>query len=147
MANDNIISKLLLGNDEIETVTIDNGKGEKVEVELRPLTSGELSILQKMEKAPYTMQMKINKNGERVPVNREDMINNEENTMDISMGEFTESKSKIMYLAVAYSMDITTKQVEGFHTGVPEQIFKEVIRISNITEDDLDSLKQFRNNK
>lgn len=97
-----------------------------------------------MEKDPYTMQMKVNKNGERIPVNREDMLKNEENTMDISMGEFTEAQSKIVYLAVSYSMDIPVKTVKQFSNGMPEKIFLEVVRISNITEDDLDSLKQFR---
>lgn len=145
MSNEEIINKLILGTDETETVKIDNGYGEEIDIILRPLTSGEISILKKMEKDPYTMQMKVNKNGERIPVNREDMLKNEENTMDISMGEFTDAQSKIIYLAVSYSMDIPVKTVKQFHNGVPEQIFLEVVRISNITEDDLDSLKQFRN--
>ena len=142
--NEDIISKLTLGVDETETVKIKQGK-ETIEVELRPLTSGEVSILKKLEKSPYVMQMKINNNGDRVEVNREDMVANKENNLDIPMGEFSEAKSKVIYSAVAWSMDCTVKEVKGFYKGVPEQIFKEVIRISNITEDDLTTLKEFRN--
>lgn len=143
--NSEIIEKLTLGTEEIQTVKVKHGK-ETTEVELRPLSSGELSILQKMEKAPYSMQMKMNRNGENVPVNREESLIEDDNTMDLHMGEYVESKSKLMYTAVAWSMDISIAAVKQFYKGVPEQLFEHVMDISNITEDDLDTLKQFRSN-
>jgi hypothetical protein len=143
--NSEIIEKLSIGTDETETVKVKNGK-ETIEVELRPLSSGELSILQKMEKSPYNMQMKINRNGERVPVNREDVIE-DDNTVDVSMGDITESKSKLVFTAVAWAMDVSIAEVKTFHKGIPEQLFEHVIEMSNITEEDLDTIKQFRSNR
>jgi hypothetical protein len=40
--------------------------------------------------------------------------------------------------------NITPEIVENFRKGVPEQIFNHVIDISNLTEDDLTVIKQFR---
>ena len=69
--------------------------------------------------------------------------------MTIGMGEFTESQAKAIYTAVAWSMrvedtNITPEIVENFRKGVPEQIFRHVIEISNLTEEDLTVIKQFR---
>ena len=34
--------------------------------------------------------------------------------------------------------------VDDFKVGIPEQIFREIIRISNLSDEDLTSIKQFR---
>ena len=44
-------------------------------------------------------------------------------------------------------MDIPEDEVENFDVGIPEKIFQEVIRISNISDDDLTVIKQFRKNE
>lgn len=149
MSNMEMIEKLTLGTDDVETVTIELDDGTKQEAVLRPLTDGELTKLQVLEKKPYTMRMKMNRNGEKVPVDREDMLkSDEDNEMDVSMGDFTESQAKSMYTAVAWSLsvdeNIPVKSVEGMRKGVPELLFKEVIRISCLTESDLSAIKNFR---
>ena len=51
MSNKDMIQKLTLGVDDIQEVCID-WDGEEVQFRLRPLTSGELSKLQVIEKKP-----------------------------------------------------------------------------------------------
>ena len=63
--------------------------------------------------------------------------------MDIGMAEFTDSQAETLYSAVAWSMELDVETVKNFKVGVPEAIFSEVIRISNLP-DDLEVVKQFR---
>jgi hypothetical protein len=131
MNNQEIIEKLTLGKELTETVTIDDD-----EIELRPLTSGELSKLQSIEKKGFSMKVGVNSQGKRQSVSTNDV--------DINAGEFSKYQTEAMYKAVAWSMGITEDVVENFKVGLPEKIFLEVIRISNISDNDLASIKQFR---
>ena len=128
MNNNDILSKLTLGKDKTETVTI-----EDVEIELRPLTSGELAKLQSIEKQGFKMKVGINAQGKRP-----------NNDVDVNAGEFNKYQTEAMYKAVAWSMGIDEKKVADFDVGIPEKIFNEVVRISNLSDDDLTSIKQFR---
>lgn len=131
MNNQEIIEKLTLGKDATETVTIDGD-----EIELRPLTSGELSKLQSLEKKGFTMKVGVNAAGKRQSVSTNDV--------DINAGEFTKYQTEAMYTAVAWSMGTSEEVVENFKVGLPEKIFMEVVRISNLSDNDLASIKQFR---
>ncbi len=131
MNNNEIIEKLTLGKERTETVTIND-----VEIELRPLTSGELAKLQSLEKKGFVMKVAVSPNGKRQNVTTNDI--------DINAGEFTEYQTEAMYKAIAWSMDISEEAVRDFGVGVPELIFQEVVRISHISDDDLTSIKQFR---
>lgn len=131
MNKNEIIEKLTLGKNKTETVTIND-----VEIPLRPLTSGELTQLQAIEKKGFTMKVGVNNQGKRQSVTTNDV--------DVNAGEFSKYQTEAMYTAVAWSMDINKEDVENFQVGIPEQIFQEVIRISNISEEDLTSIKQFR---
>ena len=136
MTNDiELLEKLTLGKDKTETVTI-NVNGEEQEIELRPLTSGELSKLQTIEKQGFVMRIGM-QNGKRTSTtNLSDM--------DINAGEFTQYQNEALFKAVAWSMGIEPEQVEQFIPGVPEQIFEEVVRISNLKDKDLTIIKNFR---
>lgn len=134
MSNEAILEKLTLGKDNIETVKVND-----VEIELRPLTSGEVSKLRKLDKKPFSMKMSMADNGKIRGVSKET-----DSAMDIGMGEFTEAQVKVMYSAVAWSMDIDESAVENFANGVPEEIFKHVVRISKLESTDLTLIKQFR---
>lgn len=131
MNNQEIIEKLTLGKEATETVTIDGD-----EIELRPLTSGELSKLQSIEKKGFIMKVGVNAHGKRQSVSTNDV--------DINAGEFNKYQTEAMYKAVAWSMGIDETIVENFSVGTPEKIFIEVVRISNLSDDDLVSIKQFR---
>ena len=146
MTNNDIISKLLQGTDEIHEVTIQDGK-EELTVQLRPLSSGELTTIKSIEKAPYKMEIGVNTQGKRTSAKQ--IEKNTDTNMAVGMGEFTESQANAIYTAVAWSMrvgdtNITPEIVENFRKGVPEQIFRHVIEISNLTEEDLTVIKQFR---
>ena len=131
MNNNEIIEKLTLGKERTETVKIND-----IEIELRPLTSGELAKLQSLEKKGFVMKVAVSPNGKRQNVTTNDV--------DINAGEFSQYQTEAMYKAIAWSMDIPEENVKDFEVGVPEQIFQEVIRISHISDEDLTSIKQFR---
>ena len=128
MNNNDILEKLTLGKDKTETVKIGD-----VEIELRPLTSGELAKLQSIEKQGFSMKVGVNSQGKRPG-----------NDVDVNAGEFNKYQTEAMFKAVAWSMDIDPKLVEEFQVGVPEKIFSEVVRISNLSDSDLTTVKQFR---
>ena len=138
MTNQDIIDKLILGTNDFEEVKI-TVKGEELPVQLRPLNSGELSELRKLEKKPFTMKMNMNSKGKIRDVKKE----NSEQSMDIGMADFTDSQAETLYNAVAWSMDVDVEAVKRFEVGIPEAIFAEVIRISGLP-DDLEVVKQFR---
>ena len=131
MNNDELINKLTLGKDKTETVTID---GE--EIILRPLTAGELAKLQSLEKQGFTMKVGVNSQGKRQSVTTNDV--------DVNAGEFNKYQMEALFKAVGWSMDIDPKLVEDFRVGLPERIFGEVVRISNLSDNDLTTVKQFR---
>ena len=126
--NKDILQKLVLGKDNTETVTVND-----VEIELRPLTSGELSKLQAIDKSG--IKMKVGVRG-----NRQANMND----VDVNAGELVKYQTEAMYKAIAWSMGINEDKVENFPVGVPEQIFEHVIRISNLSDEDLTVIKQFR---
>ena len=138
-----MIQRLTLGVDDVTSVFID-WQGEQVEFRLRPLTSGELSKLQVIEKKP--LQIKVNmRNGKR------EAVQTNLNDVDINTGEFTEAQIEAMYKAVALSLSckgekITIDDVKGMVVGLPELLFKEVIEVSRLSDEDLTTVKQFRKN-
>ena len=133
--NTELLEKLTLGKDKTEIITIEVN-GEDQEIELRPLTSGELSKLQTIEKQGFVMRIGMN-NGKRTSTtNLSDM--------DINAGEFTKYQNEALYKAVAWSMGLKPEQVESFIPGLPEKIFSEVVRISNLDDKDLTIIKNFR---
>ena len=131
MNNDDIIAKLTLGTEATETVKI-NG----TDIELRPLTAGELAKLQSLEKQGFIMKVGVNAAGKRQSVTTNDV--------DVNAGEFNKYQTEAMFKAIGWSMGIDPKLVEGFPVGVPEQIFGEVVRISHLSDSDLTTVKQFR---
>ena len=131
MNNDDIIAKLTLGTEATETVKI-NG----TDIELRPLTAGELAKLQSLEKQGFVMKVGVNGAGKRQSVTTNDV--------DVNAGEFNKYQTEAMFKAIGWSMGIDPKLVEDFPVGVPEQIFSEVVRISHLSDSDLTTVKQFR---
>lgn len=139
-----MIQKLTLGVEDIQTVNI-TWEDEELEFKLRPLTSGELSKLQVIEKKP--LQIRVNmRNGKR------EAVQSNMNDVDINTGEFTEAQSEAMYKAVALSLSVdgekvTTDEVRGMVVGLPELLFTEVINVSKLSDADLTMVKQFRKNE
>ena len=144
MSNKDMIQKLTLGIDDIQTVSID-WEGEELEFKLRPLTSGELSKLQVIEKKPLSIKVNM-RNGKR------EAVQTNMNDVDINTGEFTEAQAEAMYKAVALSLSVdgekvTTDEVRGMVVGLPELLFTQVINVSKLSDADLTMVKQFRKNE
>ena len=138
-----LIEQLSLGKEAVETVKVKNGD-KTIDVTLRPLTDGELSKLKSIEQSSVTVKVGVNADGKRESVKTNDV--------DINTGEFTESQSKTMYQAVAWSMSVdgeryTPEMIEGLKPGVPGQLFEHVIKISELAESDLTTIKSFLKNK
>jgi hypothetical protein len=142
MNNLDIIRKLSLGTDDTETVTL-NFEDETIELTMRPLTDGELTKLQTIEKKTLTVTVGM-QNGKRTSV--------QSNDVDINTGEFTEAQYEAMYNAIALSLSVdgetvTTNDIKGLPAGLPQIIFEQVIRISKLSDEDLTIIKSFRKNK
>ena len=143
MSNLEVLQKLSLGVNDTEKVVIEYEDGSKEEFLMRPLTDGELTKLQTIEKKPYNMKIKIDSSGKRKSATKPDT------DMDVGMGEFTESQAEAMYTAIAWSLSVdgetvTPDDVKTTNVGIPELLFNEVIRISKLTEGDLTAIKSFR---
>jgi len=138
MSNIEILNKLTTGKNAVETVTI-NYENEDYPFEIRPLTSGELSQLQAIEKKGFVMKVGVNPQGKRQSVTTNTDI-------DVNAGEFNEHQTEAMYTAIAWSLgkEVTVENVKSLPVGLPELIFTEVIRISTLTDNDLTIIKQFR---
>ena len=145
MSNLELLQKLSLGVEDTETVKIELDDDTTEEFTIRPLTDGELTKLQALEKKPYSMKIKLNADGKKRSVEKV-----ADTDLDLSMGDFTEYQAEAMYTAVAWSLSVDgetvhVEDVQGLPKGIPEALFTEVIRISKLTEDDLTSIKSFRN--
>lgn len=144
-SNLEMLQKLTLGKEAIETVTIEF-EGEKTDFTLRPLTSGELSKLQAIEKKNLNVKVAL-ENGKRkkTKVSEDD---SKVQDVNINTGEFTESQAEAMYKAIAWSLSvddevIPVEMVKNMLPGMPELLFTEVIRISKLSESDLTSIQSF----
>ena len=144
-SNLEMLQKFTLGKEAIETVTIEF-EDEKADFTIRPLTSGELSKLQAIEKKKLNVKVAL-ENGKRkkTSVSEDDT---KVQDVNINTGEFTESQAEAMYKAIAWSLSIDdeivpVEMVKKMMPGMPEVLFTEVIRISKLTESDLTSIKSF----
>lgn len=135
MNNQEMLEKLIAGTDSIERVKV-NVNGKEGEFEIRPLNSGELSKLRALEKKGFNMTIAVNSQGKRQGV--------QTNDVDVNAGEFNEYQTDAMYTAVSWSTDLEKESLEKLPVGFPEALFAEVIRISNLSDSDLTTVKTFR---
>ena len=144
MNNIEVLNKLSLGTKETETVKIEY-ENEEYEFTMRPLTDGELTTLQSIEKKPLVVKVGM-QNGQRKTVQ------SNINDVDINTGEFTEAQNEAMYKAISLSLSvdgetIKPEDVKQLPAGLPSIIFEQVIKISKLSDDDLTILKNFRQNQ
>ena len=144
VSNTEMIQKLTLGKEDTTMVKVE-WNGEETEWTMRPLTSGELSKLQVIEKRAFHIKVGM-KNGRRetVTTNMEDI--------DINTAEFTQAQNEAMYEAVANSLScngetVKAELVKAMPAGLPEVLFGEAIEVSKLADTDLTMIKQFRKNQ
>ena len=144
MANNlEAIRKLTLGIEDTQDVKIEY-EGEEIELTMRPLTDGELTRIQSIEKKPLVVKVGM-QNGQRTSVQ------SNINDVDINTGEFTEAQNEAMYEAIALSLSVDGETViaddiKEMKAGLPRVIFEQVIQISQLSDDDLTLIKTFRKN-
>ena len=138
MSNLEMLERLTKGIDATETITIE---GE--EMDIRPLTSGELSQLQIIEKKGFVMKVGVGAKGKRTSVETSNT------DVDVNAGDFTKYQSEALFKAVAWGLSVDgekvkPEQIEALPAGIPEQICQEIVRISKINNNDLTIIKTFR---
>ena len=139
MKNIDTLRRITLGTEDTETVKI-KYNDEELEFTMRPLTDGELTKLQSLEKKPLVVKIGM-QNGIRQSV--------QTNDVDINTGEFTEAQNESMYTAIAWSLSVddetvTPEDIKGLPTGLPQVLFEQVMNISKLTDEDLTVIKSFR---
>ena len=139
MNNLETLRKLSLGKDDKTTVKI-TFEEEDYEFEMRPLTDGELTKLQAVEKKPLVFKIGM-QNGKRTSVQTN------LNDVDVNTGEFTEAQNEAMYTAISLSLDVPIENIKTLPAGLPRLLFEQVINISKLSDDDLTVIKSFRENK
>ena len=136
MNNQEMIQKLILGTDNKETVEIEYN-GEKATFNIRPLSAGELTQLQVIEKKGFNVKIGM-QNGIR------QTVESNLSDLDVNVGEFNEAQSEAMYTAISLSFNIPVDDIKQLPVGLPEIMFEHVIKISNLTDKDLTTVKTFR---
>jgi hypothetical protein len=142
MKNTDILQKLTLGTDKVSDVKI-VFEDEDYEFKIRPLTDGELTKLQAIEKKPLVVKVGM-QGGRRTSV--------QTNDVDINTGEFMEAQNEAMYNAIAWSLsvdgdDVHPDTIKVLPAGLPQILFEQVISISKLSDEDLTVIKQFRKNE
>jgi hypothetical protein len=141
MKNFEILQKLTKGTEDVQTVII-NYEDEDYTFKMRPLTDGELSKLQSIEKKPLVVKVGM-QNGKRTSVQ------GNVNDVDINTGEFTEAQNEAMYNAISLSLSVDGEKVsvdmiKKLPAGLPRLLFEQVINISKLSDEDLTLIKSFR---
>jgi hypothetical protein len=142
MKNIDILQKLTLGTDKVSDVKI-VFEDEDYEFKIRPLTDGEFTKLQAIEKKPLVVKVGM-QGGRRTSV--------QTNDVDINTGEFMEAQNEAMYNAIAWSLsvdgdDVHPDTIKVLPAGLPQILFEQVINISKLSDEDLTVIKQFRKNE
>ena len=110
---------------------------EKAEFQIRPLTSGELTQLQTLEKRGFQVKVGM-QNGKR------QTVESNLSDVDINVGEFNEYQAEAMYTAIAWSLNVDVEEIKELPVGIPELLFEKVIEISSLSDKDLTAVKTFR---
>ena len=142
MNNLETLQKLTLGTDYVTNVKI-NYEDADYDFRMRPLTDGELTTLQTIEKKPLVFKVGM-QGGKRTSL--------QQNDLDINTGEFTEAQNEAMYNAIAWSLSVDgetvhPEDIKTLPAGLPGILFEQVINISKLSDNDLTVIKSFRENK
>ena len=139
MKNIETLRKITLGVDDTQEVQV-TFLDQELEFTMRPLTDGELTQLQTIEKKPLVVKVGM-MGGKRTSV--------QSNDVDINTGEFTEAQNEAMYQAIAWSLSVddevvTIEDIKALPAGLPGVLFEQVMSISKLSDDDLTVIKSFR---
>ena len=137
MDNEAILSEIISGTNTVEKVEFE---GLSKPLTLRVLNNGELLELKKMERGSQKSQLTIKRNMKRQDV--KDKV--EEAMQEIDPAQIQENIENTKALALELSADITRPIYDQLKPELTNNIFDKIMEISQITNDDLDLIKDFR---
>ena len=127
MENKELLDKIIEGTQMEEQVTIPFN-GEDYTFTLKPLTSGQLSTLQRIERKG--LNININGKGKASPI-------------DINAGDLADNQAEAMFKGISFSLDAPVEKVKLLPLEIVEALFKEIIRISKLSDNELILVKNF----
>lgn len=130
MENKELLDKIIEGTQMEEQVTI-TFNGEDFTFTLKPLTSGQLSTLQRLERKG--LNINISSKGKASPI-------------DINAGDLADNQAEAMFKGISFSLEAPVEKVKLLPLEIVEALFKEIIRISKVSENELILVKNFQSN-
>lgn len=130
MENKELLDKIIEGTQMEEQVTI-TFNGEDFTFTLKPLTSGQLSTLQRLERKG--LNINISSKGKASPI-------------DINAGDLADNQAEAMFKGISLSLEAPVEKVKLLPLEIVEALFKEIIRISKVSDNELILVKNFQSN-
>lgn len=127
MENKELLDKIIEGTQMEEQVTI-TFNGEDFTFTLKPLTSGQLSTLQRLERKG--LNINISSKGKASPI-------------DINAGDLADNQAEAMFKGISFSLEAPVEKVKLLPLEIVEALFKEIIRISKVSDNELILVKNF----
>ena len=127
MENKELLDKIIEGTQMEEQVTI-TFNGEAFTFTLKPLTSGQLSTLQRLERKG--LNINISSKGKASPI-------------DINAGDLADNQAEAMFKGISFSLEAPVEKVKLLPLEIVEALFKEIIRISKVSDNELILVKNF----
>lgn len=143
MSNQEILDQLINGKDNTEQFEFEGLSGP---LTLRPLTTGEILELQKLEKKDQRYNISVEKDGKTSRKGFRDKTRKEVQKLqnEVDAEQLRENIARTKFRAISLSADIPEKTVEKLPGYLPDLIFEKVVEISKLTEKDLDLIADFR---
>lgn len=127
-ANNQILDKIIEGSQAEEQVTI-NYNDEPYTFTFHPLTAKQLSKIQNLERKGMSIQ--IMNNGQAKP-------------FKINAGSLAENQMEAMINSISLSLDAPLDKVKQLPPDLVELLFQEVVRVSNVSEEELILIRNFQ---
>ena len=115
-------------------------------VKLRPLTCSEILELQKIEKEGMKATIDIEGLMNMSPGERRAAVKDQTQKLkqELDFAKTQEARAKVKMTAVAYSSETPMEIIQRLPHRVLNDLFLKVMEISSVSEEELDTLNQFR---
>ena len=137
MDNESILAELFNGTANTVEFPIE---GLQEPLTLRPLTNGELLELKKLEKGNQEGLIKVKRGMDKEDIKKQvqDLESN------IKYKDLIQNEQNTKYKAIQLSASLSNAMIGKLPAKIYNELFDKIMEISQITEDDLDLLKDFR---
>ena len=146
MDNETAVLEVLNGIQNTKEFTFDM-EGQELRLELRPLREGELLKLQMIENGNQKGKVTIKKGMSREEIRDEVENQTQDMEFNIKPSELIENVAYTKYKAIELSAGLSQRTINKLSREIIDEIFDQIMDLSKITEDDLNTLKEFRKNR